>query len=517
MARRKLDRTRTGAARVGSALWPSRRRTSAGGAPASRAGGGGRRLRSHQLAAAIDAAVASCSAGVGRPATASVAALAAGIVAAPGAPPARARPPDGWPPGSTRPGGDPGQGSGDDSDDGHGIGDHAARAPGSDAGQGPGDAAHGPVDRALARALVEAVATAWRLGWQPADLHRAVARLRGRAHARLVVVAIARETAQHPLVDLPARWRLQLDAIGVAVPPDRSAERPGAWAVGGGTSRLAGVTVAVETLAALRSLPRLPRLGPAPGDVAPAARGRPPDRSVGADPGVLHKVTSLLAKAESTSFPDEAEALTAKAQQLMTRHAIDRATLDAGAGSGAGRRGPVGGRRLGIDDPYAGARYLLLSLVADANRCRAVWSKYWGFATVFGDEADLDAVELLYTSLLVQATRAMVAAQRSGGAGRAGGGGRTRSYRQSFLIAFARRIGARLREAADAVTSAGAAHSTALVPLFVARRRAAEEAADEAFPRVTATRMSANDAAGWHAGTEAGSRAQLDHHGVLRP
>jgi hypothetical protein len=505
MAKRKLDRTRTGAARVGAALWSSGRGAGAGGGPAGGTRGGGRRLRSHQLAAAIDAAVASCSAGVGRPAVALVAALAAGVVAAPGAPPARARPPDGQPPG----------------------------APGS------GDAAtHGPVDRALARALVEAVATAWQLGWQPADLHRAVARLRGRAHARLVVAAIAHDAAEHPLTDLPVRWRLQLDAIGADVPagrsspggrtaaraspadPARSAGRPGAWVVGDGAPRLAGVTVAIETLAALRSLPRLPKLGPAPGDAAPAGRRQPPDPRVGADPRVLHKVTSLLAKAESTTFSDEAEALTAKAQQLMTRHAIDRATLDAGSGAGAGAGSahgrPVGGRRLAIDDPYAGARYLLLSLVADANRCRAVWSKYWGFATVFGDEGDLDAVEVLYTSLLVQATRAMVAAHRPAGAGR-GASGRTRAYRQSFLVAFARRIGTRLQEASDIVTVAGARQSRALVPLLAARRRAAEEAADEAFPRVTTTRMSASDAAGWHAGTEAGSRAQLDHQGVLRP
>ncbi len=442
--------------------------------------GPGRHARSHDVAAAVDAAVASCAVGVGRPAPHLVEPLAGG--------------------------------------------DHAHR---------------GAVERALAAALVRAVAGAWRIGWQPADLHRGIARLHGRPHAALVVRAIAREARDHAPRTVPARWRLQLDALGAGLddqPPGAGgageavgAAEAAAWvlgpaAAGGDDARVEAVVVAVETIASVRLLPRMPKLGPAPGDPpdgSPAARGA--HGGVGADPRVLHKVTSLLAKAESTTFPDEAEALTAKAQDLMTRHAIDRATIDdrarpAGAGPDA-MRGRVGGRRVGIDDPYAGARYLLLSVVAEANRCKAVWSKYWGFATVFGDEGDLDAVELLYTSLLVQATRAMVAKSppRRGG-GTTGTGGRTRSFRQSFLVAFARRIGARLRQAAEAaVTEAAAAGgNAALVPLFEERRRAADEAVTEAFPTIGTTRMSARDADGWYAGTAAADRAQLDVHEALR-
>ena len=209
----------------------------------------------------------------------------------------------------------------------------------------------------------------------------------------------------------------------------------------------------------LRGLPRLPKLGPAPGeDGRPSARPAPRP-----DAGVLHKVTSLLAKAESTTFPDEAEALTAKAQELMTRYAIDRAQLEAGRGDE-----PVaGGRRLAVDDPYANARYLLLSAVADANRCRAVWTKQWGFSTVFGDEGDLDAVELLLH----------VAA----GAGDAGHGARARvrhGQRRRAPARSATRSWWRSRGAsasgwprrAEAATADAARHSTAMVPLFEARR-----------------------------------------------
>ncbi len=400
-----------------------------------------------------------------------------------------------------------------------------ASADGSAGRCGPAD----PIEGILAGGLVAGVAAAWQHGWQPADLHRAIERRHGRAHARLAARAVAHEAGRHPEHAVPPRWQSQLDAIG-AVEAGRGGPAGGRWVVPGPTpaapdgapdpARVRAAAVAIETLATLRALPALPKLGPIPGEPgagagrrgsAASARLRPGHRDgapVGADPRVLHKVTSLLAKAESTNFPDEAEALTAKAQQLMTRHAIDHAHIDAQRG------GPrVSGRRVAIHEPYAGARLLLLAAVADANRCRAVWSKQWGFATLFGDDGDLDAVELLFTSLLVQATRAMVAEPRL----HAATAGSTRSFRHSFLVAFAQRIGDRLREAADAVTAQAARRSTSLVPVFEQRREAADAALTEAYPTLGTTRMSARNAAGWHAGQRAADRAELGTEPSVAP
>jgi hypothetical protein len=50
--------------------------------------------------------------------------------------------------------------------------------------------------------------------------------------------------------------------------------------------------------------------------------------------------------------------------------------------------------------------------VASANRCRTVWAENLGFVTVVGAETELNVVELLTTSLLVQANRAMPDAGR---------------------------------------------------------------------------------------------------------
>ena len=92
----------------------------------------------------------------------------------------------------------------------------------------------------------------------------------------------------------------------------------------------------------------------------------------------------------------------------MARHRIDRALL---ADAAPVEDTDVVGRRIGIDDPYASAKYLLLAGLAEVNGARAVWSTSLGSATVFGFPVELDIIEELFTSLLVQATAAM---QREG-------------------------------------------------------------------------------------------------------
>ena len=180
---------------------------------------------------------------------------------------------------------------------------------------------------------------------------------------------------------------------------------------------------------------------------APAAGNRPAGRAARrrrdtepADERLLGKIRALLAKAEATEFAEEAEALSARAQELMAKYSIDHALLAAETG----RRRTPGGRRIAVDNPYEAPKASLLQTVAQANRCRVVWSKELGLVTVIGFPADLDAVELLFTSLLVQANSAML---RAGAKRDAYGRSRTRAFRQSFLVSYAIRIGERLSEA----------------------------------------------------------------------
>ena len=228
------------------------------------------------------------------------------------------------------------------------------------------------------------------------------------------------------------------------------------------------------------------------------------------DEAVLAKVRALLAKAESTTFVAEAEALIAKAHQLMARHAIDRAMLgDRDAASA------VTSRRVTLDDPYLRAKYLLLAEVARASSCRALLHTRSSYATVFGYPADLDAVDLLYTSLLLQATAGALGA-RPDDRRRAYAASQVAAYRRAWLVAFARRVGERLHEASAAVVDeAEAEHGDALLPVLAAKDDAVEAALQEAAPSVRMLRTRVSSGEGWADGRAAGDRASLAHQTTL--
>lgn len=230
------------------------------------------------------------------------------------------------------------------------------------------------------------------------------------------------------------------------------------------------------------------------------------------DERVLSRIRALLAKAESTTFPAEAETFTAGAQALMARHSIDHAQLSA-LDHGSSEE-PIG-RRIGIDHPYESPKAMLLGAVAEANRCRAVWSRGLGFCTVIGFPTDLDAVELLFTSLLVQATTGMMqAGSRTDGYGRS----RTRSFRQAFLTAYASRIGQRLAEATGTETSKAATGPAGknLLPMLAARNEAVDETVAAMFPSITnhVVRTVLNRE-GWFSGINAANQAAIHVDGRL--
>ena len=255
------------------------------------------------------------------------------------------------------------------------------------------------------------------------------------------------------------------------------------------------------------SLPRIDVLIPPPGATSQASsNGRSPDRGavLDADP-ILERIRNLLAKAESSSFEAEAAAFTAKAQALMTRHAIDAALLGAGS-RGIGETPTM--IRLPIDAPYADAKALLLHVVAESGRCRAVGYDKLDLVVVMGFAADLTAVEMLFTSLLVQAQSALAEASRHA---RPGTRVRSQSYRSAFLVAFAHRVGERLREVNEHVFAQAAADQGPTVALALRDRSAAvDEAMAAHFGELTQTEVRGGyDGAGYASGQLAADRARL--------
>ncbi|MEU3555258.1 DUF2786 domain-containing protein [Streptomyces fragilis] len=372
-------------------------------------------------------------------------------------------------------------------------------------------------DAELSRRGRELTAALWRRGWQPADVVRMVRRELEEAHVHVVSDLILAE-AGAPEDSRPdprqgsrngvcggsrpgapargRRWAAQLAELTPAPPRHED--------------RFTRATVVLELYRLLLRLPALepvvePRPRPAAGE---AERAEPASRMLG-------RIRALLAKAEATGYPEEAEALTAKAQELMARHSIDEALLapDGSAGGEGPAAGGPGACRIGVEPPYEQAKAVLLDAVARANNCQAVWNEAFCFSTVVGHEADLEVVELLYTSLLVQATGAMTkaeAALRKGG-GKGGGRRRTKTFRQSFLAAYAHRMGARLAEAAEhEITEAKAEAGQALMPVLASREAAVRAETDRLFPHTRTTRLrGVSDEEGWIQGRDAADRARM--------
>ncbi|WP_067821169.1 DUF2786 domain-containing protein [Nocardia inohanensis] len=346
------------------------------------------------------------------------------------------------------------------------------------------------------RQLVSAV---FRNGWLPGDIEQ-VARRRVDEFAQgYLIDVMAAHVRPYPAESVDATWLAQLAAAGATVWWSPDEPHFGQWAAKRLLTPAEALATVIEALALLLQLPAMPLIRPLPG----AAR---PEQSVphAVDEKVLGRVRGLLAKAESTAYPEEAEALSAKAQELMTKYAIDRVLVD------ADHRAVdlPGARRLWLETPYVDAKALLVDAVAKANRCRVILSAEWGFVAIVGDETDLDAVELLTTSLLVQATRAMIA---SGNHQDRVVEARSRTFRKSFLIAYATRIGERLA-AAEQATIAKSAAPERLLPVLAARRQDVDKAFETYFPAAKSSRISAGSAEGWQAGRAAANQAQLGAH-----
>ncbi|MDG5801139.1 DUF2786 domain-containing protein [Streptomyces ossamyceticus] len=370
-------------------------------------------------------------------------------------------------------------------------------------------AADPATDAEVARRGREFVAGAWRRGWQPADVVRLVRRELDDAHVRLAARLVVDEHEEGRDDGLGSgrapgggrrqppspRWAAQLDEARALAEAGPAAES------GPGGDRFSRATTALELY---RLLLRLPTLEPLD---RPRDPGVPPSHHP--ESRMLTRIRALLAKAEATDFPEEAEALSGKAQELMARHSIDEALLAARTHA----KDAPGACRIGVDAPYETAKAVLLDAVARANRCEAVWNESFGFSTVVGFEADLESVELLYTSLLVQATTAMTKAEA---AQRKGGRKRTKTFRQSFLAAYAHRIGDRLAAAAEAEvertgrTEGEGAQEQDLLPVLAARGVAVRDRFTRMFPDTVTTRVrGVSDAAGWQQGAEAADRAQV--------
>lgn len=155
---------------------------------------------------------------------------------------------------------------------------------------------------------------------------------------------------------------------------------------------------------------------------------------------MLRRIRGLLDKAEATDVEAEQEVFFAKASDLMARYRIDNAMVEASRPKAD--RGEVIARDVNLGSgPYVMARLDLIGAVARSFGCRTLTRTGWNgrVAIIHGFESDVATVEVLYTSLLVQATRAMKATPVPTG-------DHGTPFRRTFISAFAGRVEERLAE-----------------------------------------------------------------------
>ena len=226
---------------------------------------------------------------------------------------------------------------------------------------------------------------------------------------------------------------------------------------------------------------------------------------------LIRRVRKLLAKAESTANPNEAEAFSAKAAELIAAHRLDpdhvRDSLD---------RGTVGLRRILLGrGAYVRARLALLMAVARSHDCEVVFETGADgtVAVVAGFDSDLVVTALLYESLHVQAASQMATGKLATPAA-------TQRWRRSFLFGYARRIGEMLaasRAQAAPPPSARPGPPTLFddsgapsTPDLLARAARVKAYAKEAFgPVRTARAVRPPTAKGWHDGQRAAASADI--------
>ncbi|MDA4133158.1 MAG: DUF2786 domain-containing protein [Thaumarchaeota archaeon] len=251
----------------------------------------------------------------------------------------------------------------------------------------------------------------------------------------------------------------------------------------------------------------------------------------------LKKVRALLTQAENPACtPEEAKSFSAKAAELMERYSFSLIELDA---CGKRIRDEIIHKVVFVDDPYSQAKQDLFFRICEANGVKHVagWrrAKYTDVeqqdgtikrtvsrdakgkilkgrtSQLTGFSSDVEKVELLFTSLLIQATNEVFAAEVPSWEN-------TRSFRNSFFYGYSHTIGSRLakvnREIRDEeVVRFQEEQGHDLLPVLASRKAQVDEASFDRYSRVNkngkrvSTLRSTNTTYSYNGGYGSGSNA----------
>lgn len=231
---------------------------------------------------------------------------------------------------------------------------------------------------------------------------------------------------------------------------------------------------------------------------------------------MMEKVRSLLALAENAGTEAEAERARERAEALMMKFSIDEAML----GDKGEVKEEIDKREIKLDAPYAKEKSLLLGTVAHYNSVRVIVhtrGRGYGrgaFCTIIGFPSDMERVEVLFTSLLLQASRDVMKQeppQRYSWDGSPRRREDTATYRSSWMLGFNTGVSERMerirrhtQQQVDAENTGG--RGTELV--LRDRKTQVDDAVTELYPKLKNMSVSSSGS-GRSRGYEAGQKADL--------
>lgn len=227
---------------------------------------------------------------------------------------------------------------------------------------------------------------------------------------------------------------------------------------------------------------------------------------------IYDMIAKLLAQAEGTDKPAEAEAYTAKAIGLATKYSIDLTMRQA---RNEDKEEKIVKEIISLTgEQYSQVKMQLASIVSRAFRCETIYVQKWNYDTgqkiriryvhVIGFESDVKAVRLLIVSLLLQLTNAMVTVRVPRSV-------HGKTFRQSFAIGFNKAVHDRLAQMNRTATEESNQTNPGTDLVLVNRHDRVKSAVSTFFPRLRPAGggPTAANNSGYDKGYENGQKADI--------
>lgn len=222
---------------------------------------------------------------------------------------------------------------------------------------------------------------------------------------------------------------------------------------------------------------------------------------------IARQIVALLNKAESTPSEHERDALLEKATELRLKYVIEDADLRAHSQDKPKENIVVKQMLAEKHAAFIKAKRELLTGLAQLNNCKIVLVGNREYMEIMGFESDVNYVQFLYASLLLQMERAMARDESERPAYES-----LRTWRTSYAHAWERRVIMRLAEFKQRSESKAEASTPGTALVLQDRNKEVAERVTERYPRLRQgyKNTSTHSADGYTRGDAAGRQASLN-------